>query len=170
MAENIEIKAQVDSLAEIERRVIPLADSGPEELVQEDTFFRAAHGRLKLRLFPDGHGELIGYHRANEPGPKLSEYLLVRVEDGRALRQLLATTLETTGQVNKRRLLYLVGPTRVHLDRVDGLGDFVELETVLRPGESHSAGQAATLRLMEQLGIERSRLIDKAYVDLIERC
>jgi adenylate cyclase class IV len=158
MAENVEIKARVRSLDEIVRRVTPLADSGPEVLVQDDTFFPTRSGRLKLRLFSDGRGELIGYHRADQSGPKVSRYEIARVDDGAALRELLSETLGTIGRVQKRRQLFLVGRTRVHL----------ELEVVLQPGEEHTNGQVEAARLMAQLGIEPGELVRQAYVDLLQ--
>ncbi len=90
----------------------------------------------------------------------------MRVDDGAALRQLLSETLGTIGRVQKRRQLFLVGRTRVHLDEVEGLGEFVELEVVLQPGEDHANGQVEAARLMEQLGIEPGDLVRQAYVDL----
>ena len=49
------------------------------------------------------------------------------------MKTILEQILPVTGSVRKRRLVYHVGQTRVHLDRVEGLGDFLELEVVLRP-------------------------------------
>jgi predicted adenylyl cyclase CyaB len=69
--------------------------------------------------------------------------------------------------VRKQRQLFLVGRTRVHLDRVESLGDFLELEVVLREGESTKAGVAEAQALMAQLGIAAGQLIQSAYVDLL---
>jgi adenylate cyclase class IV len=59
MARNIEIKARIASVAALEPAVAALADAGPTPIAQDDTFFHCAHGRLKLRVFADGSGELI---------------------------------------------------------------------------------------------------------------
>ncbi len=63
--------------------------------------------------------------------------------------------------------LPVVGRSRIHLDRVKGLGDFLELEVVLRDGESTESGVAEASVLMARLGIPQESLIDGAYVDLL---
>jgi len=70
--------------------------------------------------------------------------------------------------IRKQRTLYLVGPTRVHLDRVEGLGDFLELEVVVGPGQSSAWGVWVAERLMERLEVDRGDLIESSYVDLVE--
>jgi len=169
MARNIEIKARVENIDEIARRVSAIANSGPAEIVQDDTFFNCAAGRLKLRAFPDGRGELIFYRRADCRGPKESFYLISRTPSSCSLQEILSLALGEAGRVEKRRMLYLVGRTRVHLDRVQGLGEFLELEVVLDDGESAEAGVAEAHVLMERLGIGPSQLIEGAYVDLLEK-
>ena len=83
------------------------------------------------------------------------------------LRRVLEQALGAAGRVRKERTLYLIGRTRVHLDRVEGLGDFVELEVVLAEGEAEASGLAEARRLMAALGIDETALIAGAYVDLL---
>jgi len=71
------------------------------------------------------------------------------------------------GRVRKHRTLFLAGRTRIHLDKVEGLGDFLELEVVLEEGESAEKGVQEAHGLMAKLGIEPSQLIEDAYVDLL---
>lgn len=169
MPRNIEIKARVDDLAALERRVAPLADAGPTPIHQDDSFFPCASGRLKLRVFDDGRGELIAYSREDASGPKLSDYVRSPVAEPASLREALSRAIGLRGRVVKQRTLYLIGATRVHLDRVDGLGEFVELEVVLREDQSAEDGEAVAHSLLEQLGIARSQLLQPAYIDLIEQ-
>ena len=169
MARNIEIKARVASIDALLPRVRALADRGPEPIAQDDTFFACASGRLKLRDFMDGRGELIAYERPDARGPKTSDYLIAPVADPAALRATLGRALGETGRVVKRRTLFLVGRTRVHLDRVDGLGEFLELEVVLRDGESAAQGMAEAQALLERLQVSAARLVSGAYVDLLRR-
>jgi predicted adenylyl cyclase CyaB len=84
------------------------------------------------------------------------------------VRNILAAALGVRGVVRKRRTLYFAGSTRVHLDEVEGLGDFAELEVVLESGQDAADGAATALQLMQQLGIGAAQLIDKAYIDLLE--
>ncbi len=140
MARNVEIKARIPDIAAVRSLVAVLANRGPESLSQTDTFFRVPSGRLKLREFPDGAAELIFYHRPDSPGPAESEWARATVPDGPALRELLTAALGVRGQVSKRRLVFWVGRTRVHLDEVQDLGAFLELEVVLAEGEPVSIG------------------------------
>jgi adenylate cyclase len=167
MPRNVEIKARVASLEALEPRVAALADSGPEPILQDDTFFRCAHGRLKLRDFGDGRAELIAYDRPDTAGPKLSDYRITPSADPAGLREALARALGTIGRVRKRRTLYLAGATRIHLDRVERLGDYLELEVVLADSQSVADGQAQARQLLEHLGIEPEALIEGAYLDLL---
>ena len=167
MPRNIEIKARVADLPALEARAAAIADSGPVAIAQDDTFFRCDAGRLKLRAFADGTGELIFYRRADAGGPKTSSYFLSPTPAPDSLRDLLARAHGTAGRVRKQRTLYLVGRTRVHLDRVEGLGDFMELEVVLADDEAEDDGVREARALMARLGIADKALVSGAYVDLL---
>lgn len=167
MARNIEIKARVSSIAALRPQVAALAQHGPELIEQDDTFFHCAHGRLKLRRFADGRGELIAYERPDAPGPKASNYLITPTSTPDALRSTLARALGEAGRVKKQRLLFLIGRTRVHLDHVDGLGEFLELEVVLRDGEPAERGIDEAHTLPRRLGVRPEQCIAGAYVDLL---
>ena len=73
------------------------------------------------------------------------------------------------GVVRKTRYLYLAGQTRIHLDDVEGLGQFMELEVVLRPDQTDAEGQAIAEDLMARLGIRKEDLLEGAYMDLLEK-
>lgn len=165
MARNIEIKARLTSLDETEALAAAIADEGPARIDQDDTFFACANGRLKLRRFHATAGELIFYQRADQLGPKTSYYLRSVTREPDVLRQVLAEAHGVIGRVIKHRRFYLVGRTRIHLDRVQDLGDYLELEVVLADGEDEAAGVAEAETLMARLGIARAQLIDDAYVD-----
>jgi len=167
MPRNIEIKARIADLPALALRVAAIADSGPTEIAQDDTFFSCPDGRLKLRAFSSAHGELIFYRRANEEGPKESFYVLSPTSSPNTLREALTHAYGQSGRVQKRRTLFLVGRARVHLDDVSNLGQFLELEVVLVEGESADSGVAEANRLMARLGIEQAQLISGAYLDLM---
>jgi adenylate cyclase class IV len=166
VARNVEIKARIASVDAVLPRARRLADSDAQPITQDDTFFAVAHGRLKLRQFADGSAELIHYHRPDTPQARLSDYERVAVADAAAMRALLDRALGAIGRVRKHRLLLLAGQTRIHLDRVDGLGDFVELEVVLRAGQSVDDGVAIAESLMRELRLSGAERIAGAYIDL----
>ena len=167
MARNIEIKAKLASIATIEPKVAALADAGPTSIAQDDTFFHCPHGRLKLRVFADGSGELIAYERSGTEGPKLSDYVRASVAEPDALREALTHAHGLRGRVVKQRTLYLIGTTRVHLDVVERLGHFLELEVVLRDDQSPAEGEAIAQRLLAAFGIAPAELLAQAYIDLL---
>ncbi len=138
MPANIEIKALLHDRAAALAAAASLADSGPEIIHQEDIFFRCEGARLKLRIFDPDHGELIRYERPNQPGAKLSCYSIACTSTPHVLRDILTRTLGQLGTVKKVRTLYLAGQTRIHIDQVEGLGDFLELEVVLQEGSRNT--------------------------------
>ena len=152
---NVELKARdADPRRTLERAFAldGVADHGT--LVQRDTYFAARAGRLKLRETEgEPHAQLIAYDRADAAEQRESRYRLTDVPDADALRQSLDEALGTTVVVAKRRRLLLWQDVRIHLDDVDGLGAFVELEAVAPPGSDLSAEHAKTTHLREQLQI-----------------
>lgn len=169
MPRNIEIKARIPSIDTLAEALRLLPHQGPVEIFQDDTFFRCDAGRLKLRAFSDTEGELIFYRRDNQQGPKESFYVRAPTRDPSALRQALGLAHGETGRVIKQRTLYLLGRTRVHLDRVQGLGEFLELEVVMQDDEPLDAGIEEAHRWMAQLGVGPGQLVEDAYVDLLAR-
>jgi predicted adenylyl cyclase CyaB len=167
MARNIEIKACIDSIDAVMPKVAAIADQGPIEIFQDDTFFRCEAGRLKLRAFSEESGELIFYRRANQQGPKESFYVRSPTSTPATLREALSLAYGPVGRVIKRRTLFIVGRTRVHLDDVQELGHFLELEVVLAEGESPEEGVREAHSLMSRIGILPSQLLETAYVDLL---
>ncbi len=171
MARNIEIKARIHSVEALAPAVAALTSSGPTQVHQDDTFFRCTQGRIKLRTFSDTSGELIFYQRADQPGPKESNYSVVSTSKPNELCTVLTEAYGQVGRVAKSRTLFMVGRTRVHLDRVEGLGDFLELEIMLDSDECPEAGVQEAFELMNRLGVTQDQLIESAYVDLLtERC
>jgi predicted adenylyl cyclase CyaB len=167
MARNVEIKAVLRNRGVTESWARKLAGSGPEVIEQEDVFFDCDGARLKLRILGPDKGELIRYERTNVAEVRISRYDIARTEDPQALREILAKTLGVLGIVKKTRLLYLAGQTRVHLDCVDRLGDFIELEVVLRDDQTEQDGKRIAEGLLSQLGIGSHDLLAEAYIDML---
>ena len=169
MPRNVEIKARIHNPAELRARVALLADGPPRVLVQEDTFFQVPQGRLKLRLLSPTNGELIFYQRADQAGPKISTYTLVETDRPHQLKTVLEAAYGIRNSVRKTRQLYLVGRTRIHLDHVESLGHFLELEVVLAESEDPSVGEREAHDLMKKLDISARQLVEGAYLDLLEQ-
>ena len=167
MARNVEIKARIESVEALTPRAAALADQGPIEIIQDDTFFACPNGRLKLRAFSATDGRLIFYQRPDQAGPKQSFFLISPTASPDTLREALTLAYGQAGRVRKQRTLFLAGRTRIHLDRVEDLGHFLELEVVMADGEPSETGVAIAHDLLAELGIAPSQLIERAYVDLL---
>ena len=171
MPRNIEIKARIASVEALLPRARAVAGGVAVAITQDDSFFGVAHGRLKLREFADGSAELIHYFRPDSGQAKASDYVRVPVPDAAALRQALERGCGLLGRVRKRRLLLIANGggycTRIHLDCVEGLGDFVELEVVLKDGQSDADGAIVAEQLMRELGLAETSRIAGAYLDLL---
>ena len=168
MARNVEIKARAADPHRMRALAEGLADGPAEVLVQDDTFYCAPKGRLKLRCTASGRAELIAYERPDDSGPKSCEYHVCPVFRPAELKPVLAQALGVRGRVRKERHLYHCGRTRIHLDRVENLGEFVELEVVLGDGESEEDGRREALGIMARLGLGDHDVVSGAYIDLLE--
>lgn len=132
---------------------------------QIDTYFRVPHGRLKLRE-GDIENALVFYSRPNQAGLKQSDVALAKVPAQSELRPVLAKALGVLVAVDKRREIYFVENVKIHLDRVEGLGEFVEVEAI------GSADEVRTLReqcegFLREFGIRPEELEEGSYSDLL---
>jgi predicted adenylyl cyclase CyaB len=167
MAGNVEWKARIHDLPHQRELAQQLAGTPPVLLEQVDTFFHVPHGRLKLRRLSPEHGQLIHYFRPDQKGLKQSSYRIVGTDQPEALHELLAQALGERGEVRKQRWLYRVGQVRIHLDEVEELGTFLEVEVVLYPGQSLAEGEQIAERFRLLLGVREEDLIAVAYIDLL---
>lgn len=168
MAQNIEIKARVWEFERVKDKIEKQTGVKPESLHQEDTFFNTPNGRLKLRVQGEDDGQLISYQRADQGGPKLSLYYIYRTSEPESLKHVLSTSLGVRGVVRKVRSVYLVDNLRIHLDQVEDLGNFLELEVVLSDGFNAEIGDQLAQEWMQRLEIKAADLIEGAYLDLLE--
>lgn len=168
MPRNVEIKARARDFARQAELAAEQADEPAVEIRQEDIFFKVPTGRLKLRIFADGTGELIQYHRSDTQEPSQSSYIIAPTSEPGPLRAALDVALGTRAVVRKTRTLLMSGRTRIHLDQVDGLGEFIELEVVLADDEDLAQGVEIAWELMRRLDIRDDDLVEAAYVDLLE--
>jgi len=168
MPRNVEIKARISDWEAIKLAAVRLADGPPQFLRQEDLFYASPRGRLKLRTVNE-KTELIYYERPDQSGPKCCEYHLLPITQPDIARRLLERLHGLRGTIRKNRCLYMSGQTRIHLDRVENLGDFVELEVMLSDNQTAQEGERIAHLLMLELGIAQNQLLDCAYIDLLAK-
>ncbi len=168
MARNVEIKARVTDFDHQYQRALEVAGRPPSIVNHEDHFFNCESGRLKLRVLSATLGYLIFYDRPDQTGPKLSSYSITETTEPEKLRGVLEAAYGVRSVVRKTRNYWLVGRTRIHLDRVEGLGEFLELEVVLEDSEDVEEGMWEAKGLMRELDISNEHLVESAYVDLLE--
>ena len=137
------------------------------DLRQTDTYFAVARGLLKLRETPTFPAELIFYQREEGADGRPSNYLIARSSDGASLAAVLAEALGVRANVRKRRTLFLLDTVRLHLDNVDGLGSFLEIEVPVDGDETEPRRQLEKLILA--LGYDWSDCVRGSYVDLISK-
>ncbi len=167
MASNIEIKARINNPREILTRIQQLETRYEGQDRQRDTFFNVPNGRLKLRQSTLYGAFLIPYLRADNPGPRPSFYQLIPLDDPDTARDLLSQILGMDIEVRKTRSIYIYRQVRIHVDAVEGLGHFLELEGVTSKQYSQDEAQGDVEYLMRYLQIDPDYLVGKAYVDLL---
>ncbi|XP_045781646.1 uncharacterized protein LOC123878495 [Maniola jurtina] len=170
---NVEIKAKISDYDAICEIAEALSGSPPTVIQQDDTFYKVNKGRLKMRVYANTSATLVRYDRDDKEGPKLCDYDLLQFsvsesKKAKDLDDILQKCLGIRGRVVKERRLYMVGQTRIHIDKVQDLGNFMELEVVLRPEQSLQDGQDIARDLQTKLGVKDEDLIQCAYVDLLD--
>jgi adenylate cyclase class IV len=165
---NIEAKWRHPRLEDGRTRALSLGAREAGHLEQRDTFFVAPRGRLKLREFGDGSAELIAYQRPDSGAARESNYVLCAAPEPRVLADALTHALGLVGVVVKKRELLLFEHTRIHLDRVDGLGSFIELETVVTTQTDAEACNELD-RIAAALALDPAERVAVAYIDLLRR-
>jgi len=173
--QNIEIKVACTpgQFAEIQRHLNERQLSATDHLFQIDTYFRVPHGRLKLREIDaagEHSAELIQYHRPDALGARTSSYRRIPVDSdqGASLKAALCSALGELTTVRKQRTVAIWRSTRIHLDQVEGLGRFVELETVLGDApDSAAAGRVEFDDVVNWLELASLESIPGSYSDLL---
>jgi adenylate cyclase, class 2 len=144
-------------------RTLGAKDHG--EIRQRDTYFTVPRGGLKLREEHPGRPHLIQFERASEPQQRESRYRIAEVDSAEALRAALTAAIGTTVVVCKTRRLFLWRQVRIHLDTVERLGNFIEIEAVAPPGSDLAEEYALVQTLRERLGITDERLVAHGYAE-----
>jgi predicted adenylyl cyclase CyaB len=165
---NLEAKFKLVRLDDAYASALKLGYKVEANFAQHDTFFAVAHGKLKLREQPPD-AWLIHYGREADGALMLSRYGIVPVMDPIRTREMLASALGVIGEVRKHRTLLKRHNVRFHLDRVDSLGTFGEIEAVLDESEAVDAARADVDELLDTLEIRAAQLIGVSYFELMAR-
>lgn len=166
--QNLEAKFRLDSLELARERAEAIGFALRGLLIQRDTFFSIHHGKLKLREQPDG-ASLIHYRRDRVRGLEVSHYEMVPVANPQAMLEFLRSALGVLHEVSKRRILLLRENIRLHLDQVDSLGEFGEIEAVVDPAAGADAYRPEVAEILAALGIRDADLIDVSYFELMRQ-
>jgi adenylate cyclase class 2 len=166
--EIMELKAKVQDLEVVRRRLARLGARHVGTFRQIDVYFNVLEGRLKLReVEGKNNAELIYYERENIAGPKKSNVFILKIQDPKVFKNLLKRLLKTSAIVKKVREIYRYQGTQIHLDTVEKLGNFVEFERKTPAGErATKKNQRILEKLMEKLGINSNSLEKLSYSDL----
>jgi homotetrameric cytidine deaminase len=165
---NVEIKARDPHPEATAARCVALAAVDHGVLEQRDTYFAGRRGRLKLREEKGSSAELIAYRRPDATEPGESTYVRAGVDDPGVVAEALDAALGATVVVVKRRRLFVWENVRIHLDDVEGLGSFIELEALVGPGAGdREAAARKVARLRSELEISDEALVAVGYSDLL---
>jgi adenylate cyclase class 2 len=165
---NLEAKFSIDDAALARARAEEIGFSMRGTLVQRDTFFAIANGKLKLREELDG-ATLIHYSRAHEGTLEVSNYEIVPVLEPGQLHAMLTKALGIVAEVRKVRTLLMRRNVRLHLDRVEGLGSFGEIEAVVGDEEMPEIYRIEVDEILAALEVTPTKLISESYFEMMAR-
>lgn len=163
MALNLELKIKTPSHSSIIKKMKMLDYKFIGELKQKDVYYKIKKGLLKLRI-ENGEFTLIKYMR-DEKGKRWSNYYLLKLT-GDNPEKYLSTILRIDSVVEKKRKLFMYKNTRIHLDKVKGLGNFLELESVVTGNRKNS--EIEFNRVVNDLKLDLKEQIRASYKKLLD--
>ena len=164
---NYECKARCRDLDKIEQILLQLNADYKGEDHQIDTYFETDHGRFKLR---EGNIEnaLIFYQREDIAGAKVSDISYYQSADKKSLKQVLTKALNVISCVDKRRKIFFIDNVKFHLDRIEDLGTFVEIEAIgMTESDTVEKLKKQCAQYIEIFGILDEDFIAISYVDMM---
>ena len=165
--ENLEIKAYCADLLKAENIALSIGAEKKWRHEQSDTYFKVEKGKLKLRQVNGKPAELIFYERPYIKESKISHYSIYRTSNADELSALLSNFLKTDLVIVKNRTLFLWYNVRIHLDRVNNLGTFIEFEAVMDNEENVSSSPDRIQFLLNTFSIKNNDLVSKGYYELL---
>ena len=167
--QNIELKIKVGDFRDIRRKLDDLGGIFKGKMHQIDTYYNKNNARLKIREINNKTFEIISYRRPNTSGHKISNYNIKPLSghECQLQKSQLRNTLGERVIVDKIRRLWLYKNTRIHLDKVKKLGNYLELETVVRGDIEEAMGEFNLV--VRNLKLERFEKIAGSYSDIVLR-
>lgn len=163
MPQNLEVKIKLKSFNEIKTRLNKIGADFAGTLNQKDIYYKNSGGLLKLRI-ENGTGSLIHYNRNENSKNRWSDYSLLKLNDGNA-EKFFNKAFKVEIIVEKKRLLYMYKNTRIHLDKIKRLGNYLELETLVLNGQTDARNRFK--ELVALLNLDMKSQIRKSNRDLM---
>ncbi len=165
MPQNLELKARISSISEAVRAAKRLNAKRSGILLQHDIYYNVSRGRLKLRIIKNRSAELIFYDRPNKKGSRYSHYFVLPVNNAKLINAMCTAAFGRKVIVKKKRLLFLYKNSRIHLDDVYRLGNFIEFEVLVKNGKQQA--QKLLRLLSKEFHIKHAEVISASYSDLV---
>ena len=164
MPRNLELKIKCDFFDEVKNCLEEINADYTGELNQKDIYFRVENRLLKLRI-ENGEQSLIKYTRDETGKDRWSDFQVIKLPDQNA-EDFFEDLFDIETVVEKKRLVYIYDNTRIHLDKVKGLGEFLELETLVLNGLKDAKSRFNYM--VKKLKLDLSSQIKNSYKILIE--
>lgn len=166
-ARNYEIKIRIENFTRLQK----LSEKFQSQCIsterfteiQHDIYYKVRNGRLKLRVINNKSGNLISYNRNETTGKRISNYTISRTEDFIQLNEILKTEFEVLIEVKKSREIFICDEVRIHLDKVKGLGKFLEFEVVY---SNLSSAKRRMSQLIRDFDLNENEFIRHSYSDM----
>lgn len=132
-------------------------------LKQKDVYYSVPKGLLKLRI-ENGKESLIFYNRNENDKNRWSDFKILEFANGNS-EKFFSNIFNVEIIVMKKRELFYYDDTRIHLDSVNQLGKFLELETLVINGKADAKKRFEKIKSL--LTLNESKQIRKSYRDLL---
>lgn len=167
MKKNFEVKVKLKDLNKTRNLVHSLCKGKKtvkQKQTQEDIYYKVSKGRLKLRIINGQTGNLIHYFRSNDTGKRVSSYTISETNTPKELNKILTSLYGVLIKVKKTREVTIIDNVRVHIDKVIGLGNYLEIEIIFN---SITIAKKLMSDLIKRLEIEENKFIKVSYSDLL---
>jgi predicted adenylyl cyclase CyaB len=163
---NVDFKAELRDAELARNLLLSVKATHVETIDQVDTYFRLASGRLKKRQSPQQATEYIFYHRPDSLQPRISSFTIY--SEQQALRQFGVLNWPVWVVVRKHREIFQHTHVRIHLDRVEQLGWFIEMQSLVTPQNNLAKCHQNIHLLRQALSPALGEMISSSYAEMIE--